>query len=108
MIEIISCDISRSNSSIDKKSNFTITQEIERVVLEQTKVFPNVDLYTASLYSAMGLPPELFTPIFAISRTVGWTSHIMEQWGNNRLIRPRAEYVGPTGLHYIHIDERSR
>lgn len=95
-------------SSTRENNNFAITQEIERVVLEQTKVFPNVDLYTASLYSAMGLPPELFTPIFAISRTVGWTSHIMEQWGNNRLIRPRAEYIGPTDLHYVSIEERTR
>lgn len=87
---------------------FEITQEIERVVLEQTKVFPNVDLYTASLYHAMGLPRELFTPVFAISRTVGWTSHILEQWANNRLIRPRAEYVGPTDLHYTNINNRHR
>lgn len=87
-------------------TNFDITCEIERVVLEQTKVFPNVDLYTASLYNAMGLPQELFTPIFAISRIVGWTSHILEQWSNNRLIRPRAEYMGPTDLHYSNIAER--
>ncbi len=87
---------------------FDITREIERVVLKQTKVFPNVDLYTASLYSAMGLPQELFTPIFAISRTVGWTSHILEQWSNNRLIRPRAEYIGPNDLHYFPIDDRPR
>jgi citrate synthase len=91
-----------------QKKTFEITREIERVVTEQTKVYPNVDLYTASLYNAMGLPYELFTPIFAISRTVGWTSHIMEQWGNNRLIRPRAEYVGPTDLHYTRIHDRSR
>ena len=86
--------------------HFDITREIERVVLEQTKVFPNVDLYTASLYSAMGLPPELFTPIFAISRVVGWTSHILEQWGNNRLIRPRSEYTGPIDLRYSSIENR--
>jgi len=87
---------------------FQITQEIERVVLEQTRVFPNVDLYTASLYTAMGLPRELFTPIFAVSRIVGWTSHILEQWGNNRLIRPRAEYVGVADRHYLPIEDRSR
>jgi citrate synthase len=87
---------------------FQITQEIERVVLEQTKVFPNVDLYTASLYTAMGLPRELFTPIFAISRIVGWTSHILEQWSDNRLIRPRAEYVGPAERHYLPIEDRAR
>ncbi|MCB2217841.1 citrate/2-methylcitrate synthase [Desulfofustis glycolicus] len=87
---------------------FQITQEIERVVIEQTRVFPNVDLYTASLYTAMGLPRELFTPIFAISRIVGWTSHILEQWANNRLIRPRAEYVGPADRLYLPIEDRSR
>ncbi len=85
---------------------FDITCEIERIVLEQTKVFPNVDLYTASLYSAMGIPQELFTPVFAISRIVGWTSHILEQWSNNRLIRPRAEYKGTTGLSYSSIEDR--
>ncbi len=88
--------------------DFDITREIERVVLEKTKVYPNVDLYTASLYRAMGLPTELFTPVFAISRTVGWTSHIFEQWSNNRLIRPRAEYIGLTGLDYRSIEDRSR
>lgn len=87
--------------------NFEITREIERVVLDATKVYPNVDLYTASLYNAMGLPRELFTPVFAISRTVGWTSHILEQWSNNKLIRPRAEYTGLTDLTYTPIEERS-
>ena len=107
-VDMIREQVSSLTSFTGEKNNFAITQEIEKVVLEQTKVFPNVDLYTAALYSAMGLPPELFTPIFAISRTVGWTSHIMEQWGNNRLIRPRAEYIGPTNLHYTDIGERSR
>lgn len=88
--------------------NYAITREIERVVLEKTKVYPNVDLYTASLYHAMGIPTELFTPIFAISRVVGWTSHILEQWSNNRLIRPRAEYTGPRDLVYSPIDQRTR
>ncbi|MDR3088275.1 MAG: citrate synthase [Desulfobulbaceae bacterium] len=86
---------------------FEITEAVRRVALENTKVFPNVDLYTASLYNAMGLPQELFTPIFAIARVVGWTSHILEQWSSNRLIRPRAEYVGHHDLHYIDIRERA-
>lgn len=97
--------ITRKNGNTE---HFEITREIEKIVLKQTKVFPNVDLYTASLYSAMGLPQELFTPIFAISRTVGWTSHILEQWHNNRLIRPRAEYTGLNDLNYIPINERPR
>ncbi len=93
---------------VGEGKNYEITREIERVVIEKTKVFPNVDLYTASLYHAMGIPTELFTPIFAISRIVGWTSHILEQWSNNRLIRPRAEYTGPQGLSYTPIDQRLR
>ncbi|EKD35167.1 MAG: citrate synthase II, partial [uncultured bacterium] len=87
---------------------FEMTREIQKIVEERTKVFPNVDLYTASLYNAIGLPMELFTPIFAISRTVGWTSHILEQWSNNKLIRPRAEYIGPKSYCYIPIKERAR
>ncbi|MEE4241513.1 MAG: citrate/2-methylcitrate synthase [Desulfopila sp.] len=94
-------------SLVGQSSDFEITTEIEKIVREKTNVYPNVDLYTASLYNAMGLPMELFTPVFAISRTVGWTSHILEQWSNNRLIRPRAEYIGLTGLSYRDIEERS-
>ena len=92
---------------VGKTKYFEITQAVEKVVLEKTKVFPNVDLYTASLYNAMGIPIELFTPIFAISRVVGWTSHILEQWSNNRLIRPRAEYIGPQSLQFKPIEDRS-
>lgn len=92
---------------MDKRVNYNITREVERAVLEKTKVFPNVDLYTASLYDAMGLARELFTPVFAISRIVGWTSHILEQWSDNKLIRPRAEYRGPLGLGYEDISDRT-
>ena len=92
---------------VGKTKLFEITQAVEKVVLEKTKVFPNVDLYTASLYNAMGIPIELFTPIFAISRVVGWTSHILEQWSNNRLIRPRAEYIGPHDLQFKPMEERT-
>jgi len=90
-----------------KKVNFEITREIERVVQERTKVYPNVDLYTASLYDAMGLERELFTPVFAVSRIVGWTSHILEQWADNRLIRPRAEFCGRKNLVYSEISART-
>lgn len=85
-----------------------ITRVVEKTMIEHSKVFPNVDLYTASLYHAMGIPIELFTPIFAMSRTSGWTAHILEQWGNNRLIRPSANYTGPTLLKYLPIEKRNR
>jgi citrate synthase len=86
---------------------YEITREVEKTMAEHSKVFPNVDLYTASLYHAMGIPLELFTPIFAMSRVTGWTAHILEQWGNNRLIRPSANYIGSTSLQYIPMDSRT-
>ena len=85
---------------------FDIAREVERTMRAHSKVYPNVDFYSATCYHAMGIPIELFTPIFAISRMVGWTAHILEQWANNRLIRPRADYTGPRDLTYTAIEER--
>lgn len=87
--------------------SYEIAQAVEKVMLAHSKVFPNVDFYSAPLYQAMGIPTELFTPIFAISRTVGWTAHILEQWKNNRLIRPTAQYTGPSLTPYVNIGARS-
>jgi len=67
---------------------------------------PNVDFYSASVYTSLEIPRDLFTPIFAISRTSGWTAHMLEQYENNRLIRPRAEYTGPVNQKYVPISER--
>ncbi len=83
-----------------------MSQTIERIVMEKKGLNPNVDFYSASTYYAMGIPTHLFTPIFACSRVAGWTAHVLEQLRNNRLIRPRAEYVGPTKLEYVPISER--
>ncbi len=85
---------------------YDISREVERVVRQNTKVYPNVDFYSASAYYAMGIPLETFTPLFAVSRVVGWTAHILEQWSHNRLIRPRANYTGPLDLGYTPIDQR--
>jgi len=85
---------------------FEISQIVERTMRAHSKVYPNVDFYSATCYTAMNIPTELFTPIFAISRVVGWTAHILEQWGNNRLLRPRAHYTGPACLQYVPVEER--
>ncbi|PYR24349.1 MAG: citrate synthase [Acidobacteria bacterium] len=74
---------------------FEMSQRIEALVKTEKKLNPNVDFYSASTYHALGIPIDLFTPIFAVSRMSGWTAHVLEQYANNRLIRPRAEYVGP-------------
>ena len=72
-----------------------MSERIESVVKAEKRLDPNVDFYSASMYYALGIPVSLYTPIFAISRTSGWTAHVLEQYANNRLIRPRAEYTGP-------------
>jgi citrate synthase len=72
-----------------------MSERIEALVKGEKKLNPNVDFYSASMYYALGIPVPLYTPIFAVSRTSGWTAHVLEQYANNRLIRPRAEYTGP-------------
>ncbi len=85
---------------------YEMSRIVERVVLEQKGLYPNVDFYSASTYYMMGLPIPLFTPIFALSRISGWTAHVLEQYRNNRLIRPRAEYTGPERREYVEIAQR--
>ena len=74
---------------------FEMSQRIEAVVKGEKKLNPNVDFYSASTYYVLGIPIDLFTPIFAVSRISGWTAHCLEQYANNRLIRPRTDYIGP-------------
>lgn len=74
---------------------FDMSQRIEALVKAEKKLNPNVDFYSASTYYSLGIPIDLYTPIFAVSRMSGWTAHVLEQYANNRLIRPRADYVGP-------------
>jgi citrate synthase len=83
-----------------------ILTTIARVVTEEKKIYPNVDLYSGAAYAAMGIATDLFTPIFAMSRVAGWSAHVMEQHAHNRLIRPRAEYTGPGRQTYVPIDRR--
>jgi citrate synthase len=70
------------------------------------KIYPNVDFFSASVYSTLGIATDLFTPIFAMSRVTGWTAHLFEQYANNRLIRPKAEYTGPRGLKVEPLQSR--
>jgi citrate synthase len=74
---------------------FEMSQRIEALVKGEKTLNPNVDFYSASTYYTLGIPIDLFTPIFAVSRISGWTAHCLEQYANNRLIRPRTDYIGP-------------
>lgn len=79
-----------------------------RVLVQEARPLPvNVDFYSASVYYTLGIPIDLFTPIFAISRVAGWTAHVYEQYSDNRLIRPESEYIGPMNVRYTPVDERT-
>jgi citrate synthase len=85
---------------------YEMSVKIESIVTGEKKLPPNVDFYSASVYHSLGIDHDLFTPIFAVSRVSGWLAHILEQYENNRLIRPRAEYTGPGMQKYVPIGQR--
>ncbi|HYI92003.1 MAG TPA: citrate synthase [Bryobacteraceae bacterium] len=86
---------------------YLASKEVESYIKETKKLNANVDFYSASTYYSLGIPIDLFTPIFAVSRMSGWTAHILEQYKNNRLIRPRADYTGkPDGQPWVPINQR--
>ena len=86
---------------------YEISRRVEETVKAEKGLWPNVDFYSASFYHALGMPTSLFVPIFAVSRIAGWTAHLIEQYGENRLIRPRSQYSGPPyGAPWVPLDER--
>jgi citrate synthase len=86
---------------------FEMSRRIETLVTSEKKLYPNVDFYSASTYYTLGIDIDLFTPIFAVSRISGWTAHCLEQYANNRLIRPRTDYIGPQYPQtFLPIDQR--
>ncbi|MBV9769463.1 MAG: citrate synthase, partial [Bryobacterales bacterium] len=86
---------------------YLTSKKIEETIKEQKRLNANVDFYSASTYYSLGIPIDLFTPIFAVSRMSGWAAHVLEQYRNNRLIRPRADYTGkPVGQPWIPLGER--
>ena len=89
-----------------EKKWYEMSKKLEDLMMEKKGLNPNVDFYSASTYYMMGIPLDLYTPIFAISRVSGWTGHILEQYATNKLIRPRGEYVGEMNVEYKPIGER--
>jgi citrate synthase len=83
-----------------------MSERIAEIMLREKNLYPNVDFYSATVYYSLGIPTDLFTPIFAIARTSGWTAHVLEQLADNRLIRPRGVYDGPDDLKFKRISER--
>jgi len=87
-------------------SNYEISEIIEKTVMDEKGLYPNVDFYAASVYGYLQIPTDLFTPVFACSRVAGWTAHVREQYSDNRLIRPDHGYVGPEPRRWIAPSER--
>ncbi len=85
---------------------YEMSKKIEEFMIAEKKINANVDFYSASVYYTLGIPTDLFTLLFAMSRMSGWGAHILEQLADNRLIRPREEYVGPRDVHWVPIEQR--
>ncbi|MDR7518910.1 MAG: citrate/2-methylcitrate synthase [Armatimonadota bacterium] len=85
---------------------YHITRQVEEVTTARRKIHPNVDLYSASFYRALGISGDLYTATFAVSRIAGWTAHVLEQYADNRLIRPLSEYVGALDRRFVPLEAR--
>src|SRR3989338_8900589 len=98
--DIIKAESKKLADAVGDNIIYQVSEIIETVMRREKKMFPNLDFYSASAYHFCGIPVELFTPIFVISRITGWSAHIIEQRVNNKLIRPLSEYVGPEPRPY--------
>lgn len=104
--EVIQAWSKRLADEIGNRKLYDISEAVENVMRREKKLFPNLDFYSASAYHYAGIPTFLFTPIFVIARTTGWSAHIIEQRSDNRLIRPTADYVGPENRSFVDINAR--
>ncbi|MBS0290484.1 MAG: 2-methylcitrate synthase [Proteobacteria bacterium] len=104
--DIIKAQSQKLSVALKDKKIFAVSQKIEEVMRAQKGLFPNLDFYSASAYYFCGIPTILFTPLFVISRLCGWTAHCIEQLQNNKLIRPTAEYTGPSPKPFVPLNDR--
>ena len=104
--DIIQAWAQRLCGSFSDKRLYPVSERIESVMRREKGLFPNLDFYSAAAFRCLGIPTEMFTPLFVLSRISGWAAHIIEQRADNRLIRPAADYIGPAPRAWLPIEER--